>query len=250
MDGLRGKRALVTGGGIRLGRAIVESLLDAGADVAVHHHRSTQGAREVLEGARKQGRKAEAFQADLTQADACSDLIDRVEKQLGPLDILVNSAALFEREAFTETPLSSLDRQWALNARAPFLLSQAAARRMIPRGGGDLLNVLDIGGVKNFWRGYSAYCMSKGALSVLTQCLAVELAPLIRVNAVAPGTVLPPEGLTPEVLETLRNRIPQKRFGSPADIAHTVRFLLAGPRFMTGQVVAVDGGRSLNSAEG
>ncbi len=238
---------LVTGGGVRLGRALVKGLADAGADVAIHFHGSEAGARAVRDEARVDGNRAEVFQADLTRAEDCQALVASVERTMGPLSALVNSAALFERAPFVETALESLDRQWALNARAPFLLAQAAARAMLPRGSGDILNVLDIGGVKNAWRSYSAYCMSKAALHALTLCLAVELAPTIRVNAVAPGTVLPPEGLTPEVLESLRLKIPQQRFGSPEDIVRTAVFLLSGPAFLTGQVVAVDGGRSLSS---
>ncbi len=113
------------------------------------------------------------------------------------------------------------------------------------RGAGDIVNVLDIGGALNAWRHYSAYAMTKAALASLTKCLALELAPAIRVNAVAPGTVLPPTQLPAEELEQLKARIPQGRFGSPEDVAATVGFLVTGPRFVTGQIVAVDGGRSL-----
>lgn len=114
---------------------------------------------------------------------------------------------------------------------------------MLARGTGDVVNVLDIGGTFVPWQGYAAYCMSKAALGMLTQVLALELAPTIRVNGVAPGTVLPPEGLSPEALDSLRRRIPLGRFGRPEDIAQTVLFLLTGPTFVTGQIIAVDGGR-------
>ncbi len=247
---LEGKRVLVTGGGVRLGRALVQGLAEAGADIAIHFHASQEGALAARDEARRKGVRAEVLQADLSSERACERLVADAEAALGPLSVLVNSAALFERAPFVETELASLDRQWALNARAPFVLSQIAAKGMLARGGGDILNVLDIGGVKNFWSAYSAYCMTKAALHALTLCLAVELAPAVRVNAVAPGTVLPPEDLTPEVLESLRERIPQKRFGSPEDIAQTVRFLLSGPTFLTGQVIAVDGGRSLANGQG
>lgn len=238
---------LVTGGGVRLGRAIAEGLARAGADVAVHFHGSAAGADEVVQAARADGNRAVAFQADLTDAAQLEPLVERVEADLGPIAALVNSAALFERHAFTETPLASLDRQWALNARAPFLLAQAVARRMVSRGGGDIVNVVDIGGALMPWRRYAAYCMTKAALASLTECLALELAPAIRVNGVAPGTVLPPEHLTPEVLEALRRNIPQQRFGSAGDVVEAVLFLLAGPRFITGQILTVDGGRTLGT---
>ncbi len=247
-QGMEGRVVLVTGGAIRLGRAVVEGLARAGATVAVHYHASRDGADATVAALRAGGHRAESFQADLTDAASVEPLVARVEGALGPISALVNSAALFERIAFLETPLESLDRQWALNARAPFLLTQAVARRMAGRGGGDVVNVLDIGGAKVPWRNYSAYCMSKAALAMLTQCLALELAPAIRVNAVLPGTIIPPESTPPEELERLRAAIPQKDFSAPGDVADAVLFLLTGPRSITGQMLAVDGGRSLGTA--
>jgi len=169
--------------------------------------------------------------------------VPEVERSLGPVQVLVNSAARFTRAAFLDTDAAMLDAEWRLNARAPFLITRAAARGMVERREGVVVNVLDIGGALVPWRSYSAYCMSKAALHMLTQVLALELAPHVRVNGVAPGTVLPPEALGPEERAQLRSRIPLQRFGTPQDVAHTVRFLVTGPDFITGQVVAVDGGR-------
>ena len=146
-----------------------------------------------------------------------------------------------------DTPIETLDRLWAVNARGPFTVTQAAARRMIARGGGDVVNVLDIGGALVPWAHYSAYCMSKAALAMLTRCLALELAPAVRVNGVAPGTVLPPERMDEGTLASIRSKIPQGRFGRPQDVVEAVQFLLTGPRFITGQILAIDGGRSLGS---
>ncbi len=244
---LAGKVALVTGGGVRLGRALAEGLGRAGADVAVHYHGSRAGAEEAVAAIRATGSRAHAFQADLTRTETLAPLVEQVERELGPLSILVNSAARFDRAAFEETPESILEANWALNARAPYLLSQHVARGMKARGGGDIINIVDIGGAFMAWRNYSAYGMSKAALAHLTRCLALELAPAIRVNGVAPGAVLPPEDMTPEFLEVLRERIPQKRFGAPVDIVETVLFLLTGPGFITGQILPVDGGRTLET---
>ncbi len=159
----------------------------------------------------------------------------------------MNSAAVFHRAAFVDTPPSVVDEQWTLNARAPYLLTQAVARRMLQREGGRVVNVVDIGGALNAWRHYSAYCMTKAALAALTRCLALELAPKITVNGVAPGTVLPPESMREDELDALRARIPQQRVGSPADIVQAVLFFLTGSTFITGQILAVDGGRSINT---
>src|SRR5262249_24071783 len=152
-------------------------------------------AAEVMQTIQADGNRAARFRADLADPAAAEPLVAAVEKELGPIAGLVNSAAIFERAPFAETSLESLDRQWATNARGPYLLTQAVARRMLPRGGGDVVNVLDIGGVFLPWRRYSAYCMTKAAMAALTRCLALELAPSIRVNGVAPGAVLPPESM-------------------------------------------------------
>lgn len=244
---LEGKVVLVTGAGVRVGRALAEGLAQAGADIAAHYHRSEAGVDEALSVIRADGNRAEKFRADLGDAAEAERLISEVESRLGPVHALVNSAALFERRDFLDTPAEILERQWAVNARGPYLLTQAVARRMVGRGGGDVVNVVDIGGVFSAWSHYSAYCMTKAALAAMTRCLALELAPAIRVNAVAPGTVLPPEGMDERTLDALKSRIPQERFGSAEDVVRTVLFLLTGPAFITGQIIAVDGGRSLGS---
>jgi len=174
---------------------------------------------------------------------ALDELLPKVERQLGEVSVLVNSAARFDQSPFLETTDELLDSIWRLNARAPFRLSRAVAKGMLTRGQGDILNVLDIGGAFVPWSGYAAYCLSKAALAMLTQVLAVELAPAVRVNGVAPGTVLPPETMGVAEREALRQRIPLLRFGRPEEVAETVRFLVTGPEFITGQLVAVDGGR-------
>ena len=244
---LEGKVVLVTGAGVRVGRAIAEGLGHAGADVAAHFHRSEAGVDETLAVVRADGNRAEKFQCDLSDPKAAAELVDRVESELGPIHALVNSAALFDRVDFVDTPIDVLDRQWQVNARGPYVLTQAVARRMLAREGGHVVNVVDIGGAITAWAHYSAYCMSKAALASLTKCLALELAPKVRVNAVAPGTVLPPESMDARTLSSLKEKIPMHRFGSAEDIAQTVLFLLTGPTFITGQILAVDGGRSLGT---
>ena len=240
---LDGRVALVTGGGIRVGRAIVQGLAAEGATLAVHHNGSGDAARALVAELRKAGHRAEAFRADLTDDAQLDALVPEIERALGPVSVLVNSAARFTRAPFLDTDAAMLDAEWRLNARAPFLLTRAVARGMVQRREGVVVNVLDLAGAFVPWRSYSAYCMTKSALHMLTQVLALELAPHVRVNGVAPGTVIPPESLGPEEREQIRARIPLGRFGTPEDVARTVRFLVTGSDFITGQVIAVDGGR-------
>ncbi len=245
---LEGKVVLVTGAGVRLGRALAEALGRAGASVAVHFHASEEGAKAAVAAIRADGNRAAVFRADLAKGEELVALAGRVEAELGPIAALVNSAAVFEAAPFLETTDAVLDRAWAVNARGPFVLTREVARRMMSRGSGDVLNILDIGGVMNAWRHYSAYGMTKAALAALTRALALELAPAVRVNGIAPGAVLPPEGTPVRDLEQLREKIPMGRFGAPADVVETALFLLTGPRFITGQILAVDGGRSVGQA--
>jgi pteridine reductase len=242
---LAGKVALVTGGGTRLGKALAEGLGAAGADVAVHFNGSRDGAAAACAAISVTGNRARGFQADLTVPEAAERLVAAVEAALGPVDILVNSAALFEPAPLATTSLAILERQWALNARAPLLLAQAVIPSMRRKGAGDIVNLLDVGGTSHVWREYGAYTMTKAAANALTKGLALELAPSIRVNAIAPGTVLAPEGYDEAANARLLASIPQQRFGTPKDVVETLLFLLTGSRFITGQVLAVDGGRSI-----
>jgi pteridine reductase len=242
---LEGRVALVTGAGQRLGRAIAEGLGKLGADVAVHFHTSGQGAEEVAARIRADGNRARAVTADLADPAAIQPLLETIGQFLGPVSILVNSAGILQRADFLDTSPELLERLWAVNVRAPFLLGQAAAAGMAKAGRGDIVNVLDVAGVAHTWRHHAAYAMTRAALASLTRSTALELAPRVRVNAIAPGLVLPPDDLGAELREVLASNIPAGGFGSPADVVDTVAFLVAGPRFITGQVLVVDGGRSL-----
>lgn len=223
--------ALVTGAGTRVGRAIALHLSRHGWTVAAHHlaHRPPP--------------RLAALRADLSTPGGPEALARAFRRRFRRLDLLVCSAAVFERRPLRRTDAAFFDAQMALNARAPLLLARALLP-LLRRSGGSVVNVLDVGGALVPWAGYSAYGASKAALRAVTEALALELAPRVRVNAVAPGTVLWPPGTPARLRRRLVSRIPLGRTGTPGDVAEAVRFL-AEARFVTGVVLPVDGGRRL-----
>jgi NAD(P)-dependent dehydrogenase (short-subunit alcohol dehydrogenase family) len=241
---LQNRVALVTGGGVRLGRAISLELAAAGAAVAVHHHRSADGARAVVAAIRAAGGRAGAFGLDLSRTAELPSLVDRVLASFGRLDVLVNNAGIFPRTPFLDTAEQDWDTVMAVNLKAPFFLAQAVARPMLAQGAGKIVNLADISAERP-WPGYIPYCISKAGIVALTRGLARALAPTIQVAAVAPGTVQFPEAMPQEERERLLRQVPLGREGDPADIARTVRFLIEGSDYITGVVVPVDGGRSV-----
>jgi len=240
---LAGKTALVTGAGIRVGRAIALTLAGSGADVAVHYRSSKVQAEEVAGAVRALGRRAVALPAELSAPEECRRLVREAASALGPLDLVVHSASNFHRARIEDTGAELWDSALNVNTRAGFLLVREAAPMLKARGGRVVLisDLLARSPVRN----YLAHAVSKAAVEGLVRALAVELAPEVLVNGVAPGTVLIPEGTTPEEAQTLARRTALKRNGDPEDVARTVLFLCAGPPFLTGQVIRVDGGQSL-----
>lgn len=245
MSELEGRLALVTGGAVRVGRAIALELARAGADVVVHCYSSLESAHETADEIRRMGRRAAVVQGGLSDSVAADALFDSAEKALGPLDILVNNAGIFDKQPFVDISEADLRHMLDVNFIGPFLCAQRAAARMKSKARGDIVNVVDVGGTSLAWAGYAHYCSAKAALSMLTRVLANELAPDgIRVNAVAPGAVMFPEDEDEATRKRVLSRVPAKREGSAEDVARTIRFLVGGPNYITGQIVAVDGGRS------
>ncbi len=235
--------ALVTGGGVRLGRAICEGLAEHGFHVALHFNRSADEALETVAAVEQRGRRAVAVQGDLRDASACSELVAKVLREFaeGGLDLVVNSAASFTPTRLGETSSAVWDEIFALNARAPFLIAQAAAPRM--RDGGSIVNIADLAGVQA-WPSYHAHGASKAAAIHLTRSLARALGPRIRVNAIAPGAVLLPEGFSQSAADRLVAETPLARLGAPSDVVAAVRYLVDA-EFVTGTLIVVDGGRSV-----
>jgi len=240
---LQGRAALVTGAGVRVGRAIALALGGAGADVAVHYNASAGPAEETAAALRALGRRTATHRADLADPEACVGLVRAAIASLGTLDLLVHSAANFHRAALEATDAALWDDAMNVNARAAMLIAREAAPMLRQRRGRIVL-VTDLLAVQPA-RHYLAHCVSKSAAEGLVRALAVELAPEVSVNGVAPGTVLVPHGTSPEQEERWARRAPLRRNGDPEDVARAVLFLCAGPAFVTGQILRVDGGQSL-----
>lgn len=238
---LAGRVALVTGAGRRVGRALAEALGRAGMRVGVHYHASEQGARETARAIGAAGGDAALFAADLREADACEPLVNRVAEHFGALHVLVNSAASMYRTPVGEITAARWDEIMALNLRAPMLCAQAAARRM--SDGGAIINIADLAGLET-WPGYIPHGVSKAGLLHLTRGLARVLAPAVRVNAIAPGTVMLPNDWSERDGERLRRTTPLARDGSPDDVVGAMLYLLSA-EYVTGETVIVDGGRHI-----
>lgn len=234
--------ALVTGGAVRLGRAISLGLAEAGYDLLVHYRSSRRAAEDLAHAVDGLGRRCALFQADLSDPAAPDAVAASARSAYGRLDLLVNSAAGFDSRPLGQVDAAAWDGVMGLNVRAPHLLVRAA-EPLLRAARGAVVNVLDLSAFQP-WSEHPVHAVSKAALAHLTRVQARALAPDVRVNAVAPGAVLPPEGYPPERLEALRARTPLGTLGTPDDVVRTVVFL-AGAPFITGQIVAVDGGRLL-----
>ncbi|MBI3790541.1 MAG: SDR family oxidoreductase [Gemmatimonadetes bacterium] len=237
---LRGRVALVTGAGTRVGRAIATRLGAEGMRVGVHFANSRAGADAAVADVIAAGGEASAFQADLTNPAHVEPLVAAVERHFGALDLLVNSAASMTRTDFGAITAEAFDAIIALNLRAPLLLAQAAAR-LLERNAGAIVNIGDHMGSEP-WRGYVPHGVAKAAVEALTRHLASAMAPRVRVNCVVPGAVLAPEGWGGAHQEAFAAETPLKRLGSPDDVIEAILYLAQAP-YVTGEVVRVDGGR-------
>ncbi|MBW3661257.1 MAG: SDR family oxidoreductase [Gemmatimonadetes bacterium] len=239
---LQGKVALVTGSGIRVGRAIALALAERGANLAVHYNSSADPANEAVHAARELGVEAEPYRCDLADTANIPGLIGSIEERWGRLDVLVNSAAIFPRTPWASIDEATWDRTMAVNLKAPFFTAWHAARLMKRGGGGKIVNIADWAGLKPYVN-YAPYVIAKGGVITMTKAMAKELAPGIAVNAVAPGPVMLPEDFDEDAAERIRKATLLQRLGSPEDIARSVVFLVEMTDFVTGHVLVVDGGR-------
>ena len=248
---LAGKAALVTGAARRLGRASALALAKAGADVAITYRNSARQARETVIDLSGLGVRAFAFQCDVTDETSVRSMMKEAGRELGRIDILLNNAANYETAEFEKLTVRQWDAIFASNTRAPFLVSREALKWMRrPRGKGTgkveakIINMGSLGGLRP-WATHAHYCSSKAALHMLTKVMAKALAPEIAVNAVAPGMIDLGEKAAAAFMRRMAKQTPMQRNGQGEEVAAAVLFLAAAPQFITGQVLAVDGGLGL-----
>jgi len=237
---LTGKTALVTGGAKRIGRATVLALAGEGANVVVHYRSSQTQADDLVRQIRGTGGNAWAVRADLADEDQAKTLLDRARERAGTVDILINNASIFPENTLDDLTADDVAISVQVNAVAPFLIARALAAQT---GNGAIVNFLDAR-LGDYDASHVAYDLSKRMLLAITQMLALEFAPAVRVNAVAPGLILAPCGEDESYLKRLGSRNPLRRVGKVQNITDAVVFLLQND-FVTGQVIYVDGGRQM-----
>ncbi|HEX7369870.1 MAG TPA: pteridine reductase [Rhodanobacteraceae bacterium] len=239
--------ALVTGAGRRVGAVIARTLHAAGYDLVLHYRRSREELDALVHALESQRADSTlVLQADLADAERLAGLIEATVARFGRLDALVNNASLFGPTPMGAISAAECDAFFAVHARAPLLLAQAAAPHLQTTHG-SIVNITDIYAERPL-RGHAAYCMSKAALRMATAALAQDLGPDVRVNAVAPGNILPPEqGIDAAAAQAMLDATALHRQGTPADIAGAVLWLIRDAAFVTGETVHVDGGRILGA---
>jgi NAD(P)-dependent dehydrogenase (short-subunit alcohol dehydrogenase family) len=248
---LRGKACLITGAAIRLGRASALALARAGADVAITFHNSARGAQQTVVDLASLGVRAFALRCDVTSEASVKSMMKEAGRELGRIDILVNNAANYEDVEFERITVRQWDAMFASNARGPFLVSREALKWMRRKRPGakasdvpeaKIINMGSLGGLRP-WPTHAHYCSSKAALHMLTKTMAIALAPQIAVNAVAPGVI--DLGENSAFMKRSAQRTPMQRNGTGEEVAAAVLFFATAPQFITGQILAVDGGWGL-----
>lgn len=239
---LTGKSALVTGGARRIGRQIALALAQAGADVAITYRNSSQDASATVSSIKALGRRAEAIACDVRSETSVQTAVAEAVAKLGGLDILVNNAAVFETAPLESLSVAQWDAVFETNARGPFLVSREALPHL-RAAHGRIVNIGSLGGL-HAWAGHAHYSASKAALHMLTQAMAKAFAPEVSVNCVAPGWI-DLDGDPADTAAHFAARTPMRRNGTADDVAQAVLFFSSGPGFVTGQILAVDGGLGL-----
>lgn len=243
----QGKTALVTGGAHRLGKAITLALAQSGCNVVVNYHKSREAAESTAAEARRWGVAALTYQADVADHEQVGRMVQAAVDRFGRVDILVNSASHFTRTPFPTDDLSAWHRVTAILIHGAFYCANAVAPLMLKQGDGLIINIADLSAWQP-WPGFAAHSVGKAALLALTRQLALELAPTVRVNAIAPGLILPPPGYAASKIERAAQHTLLRRWGNPEDVTRAVMYLIAAD-YVTGEVMVIDGGELLGRSK-
>ena len=235
---------LITGGAVRVGRAITTELLKAGASVLCHYHSSAKAAQTLATEAEMLPGILHLYSYDLYQPDAVEKLLSETLTVFGRIDVLINNAAVFFKTPLEEVNEEDWDRLHTLNLKKVFFLSQAAGLKMKHQGAGKIINIGDAG-AENPFPSYIPYSVTKAGVIALTRGLAKALAPQVQVNCINPGPVMIPEDYDPQAKRLAIQQTLLKREGSAEDVARSVQFLIEGSDYITGAVIPVDGGRQI-----
>lgn len=238
---LAGRVGLVTGAGHRIGRALAVALGREAMRVAVHYRSSVDDAAQTVSMIEAAGGSGTMFKYDLADSGAPEELVAAVLSGMGSLDVVINSAAVMQRTPVGEVSVHDWDSMFALNLRAPFFISQAAAKFMIAEGA--IVNIADLAAFET-WPAYIPHAISKAGVVKMTESLARALAPKVRVNCIAPGAVLLPEEWDDDTARRFAATTPLERLGDPADVVEAMLYLLRAD-YVTGETVVVDGGRRI-----
>ena len=241
---LANKRALITGASQGLGRAIAQRLAGAGMDIALHYRDSAEKADQTAQQIKQLSRRSLAVQADLCEPEQIEIMLEKVRSELGPIDALINNAAIFVPTPLEEFDAAVWKQIFEVNVFGPAALSQSVGKQMKVRGAGKIINILDATAQRPF-ASHAGYCASKAGLASLTKSWSKALAPEVQVNGVAPGIIDWPDFFSEAQRRSYVQQTPLGRTGAYDDVASTVLFLLKEASFITGQIINVDGGRTL-----
>lgn len=237
---IRGKTALITGGAHRVGRAITLGLAGAGANVVINYNTSSSAAEQTARDAEALGVSALPIQADVADSSQVTAMVDKAKKRFGGVDILINSASIFKKTPFPASDYTLWQRVTGILIDGAFYCSNAVAPSMLERGEGAMVFIVDLS-VWEPWPGFAAHSVGKAAMLALSRQLALELAPKVRVNAVAPGPVLPPPDYDAAKIERTAHKTLLNRWGAPEDVVKAVLYFVEA-EYVTGEVLAIDGG--------
>lgn len=240
---IKGKNVLITGSANRVGKEIALSLAKEGANIIIHYFKSASQADQTMKELKEHNISSKALKADFNKVSEIKEMINASIEAMGSIDVLINCASVFYKTPINELEESHWDNILNINLKGNFFCCKFAGLHMMKRGFGKIINVTDVGGIIP-WKDYLPYCISKSAIIAMTKALAKEFSPYVLVNAIAPGTILPPDNMNSQVIEKLKEKTLIKKIGSPSDINECIKFILKSD-YVTGSIFIIDGGSLL-----